>query len=320
MRELGVLLSESLSVVEGRVAVMDEDLKNGLEAMEKKVMPQRIVQLERLSGQVDHLPTVEAQIVAALRASKKQTVRVAKKVTELEDHEVSASVQTVLARAVKNLEQWGDDLLKISWRTWNSAACEACAAGLRRDTNTRHYRSSRAVLGRGCRGRWTRSFTEASDNFTHFNAELELGFFLTSTLYLAVTFVSVYVCVWKISHAPCSSPWKSGHYAFKPLVFSLTLFRFARFDSGYMYSVSLGAFGRDAHICYVKGNLVFEVKSCPALWLAASWYGEMCTVDPSVAVFASVFLWTYRSQLTLVCSPSGYCRSRVFPALGNSHL
>ena len=55
-----------------------------------------------------------AQTVAALRASKKQTVRVAKKVTELEDHEVSASVQTgteelVLARAVKNLEQWGDE-------------------------------------------------------------------------------------------------------------------------------------------------------------------------------------------------------------------
>ena len=75
-------------------------------------MPQRMVQLERLSGQVDRL---SAQTVAALRASKKQTVRVAKKVTELEDHEVSASVQTgaeelVLARAVKNLEQWSDEV------------------------------------------------------------------------------------------------------------------------------------------------------------------------------------------------------------------
>ena len=56
-----------------------------------------------------------------------------------------------------------------------------------------------------------------------------------------------------------------------------------------MYSVSLGAFGRDAHICYVKGNLGPEVNSCPALWLAACWYGEVCTVDASVAVFASVF-------------------------------
>ena len=93
------------------------------------------------------------------------------------------------------------DLLKIVWRTWNSAACEACAAGLWRDTNTRHYRSSRAVLGRGCRGRWTRSSTEAFENFTHFIADLELGYF----------FNELYVCVWKISHMPCSPPWKSGH-------------------------------------------------------------------------------------------------------------
>ena len=83
VRELGVLLSESLSVVEGFVAVMDEDLKSGLEAMEKKVMPQRMVQLERLSGQVDRL---SAQTGAALRASKNLIARVAKNVTELEDH------------------------------------------------------------------------------------------------------------------------------------------------------------------------------------------------------------------------------------------
>ena len=71
------------------------------------------------------------------------------------------------------------------------------------------------------------------------------------------------------------------------------LVRNAWFDSGYMFCVSLGAFGRLAHISYVKGNSDLEVDSRPALRRAASRFGEVSIVDASVAVFA---LWTVRSR------------------------
>ena len=84
VRELGVLLSclwwsvASLSWM--RIP------RTAWKQWTKKVMAQQMVKLERLSGQVDCLSAVEAQTGAALRASKKQTVRVSKKVTELEDY------------------------------------------------------------------------------------------------------------------------------------------------------------------------------------------------------------------------------------------
>ena len=114
VRELGVLLSESLSVVEGFVAVMDEDLKNGLEAMEKKVMPQRMVQLERLSGQVDRL---SAQTGAALLASKNLTAGGKKSDGAggplhccLSSGGVLTKYQRPFRLVRKNLEQWGVDV------------------------------------------------------------------------------------------------------------------------------------------------------------------------------------------------------------------
>ena len=47
---------------------------------------------------------------------------------------------------------------------------------------------------------------------------------------------------------------------------------------------------------------------------------EKCVQSMLQLPFLHVLLWTFRSELTIVCSSSGHCRSRVFSALDDSHL
>ena len=103
--ELGELLSESLSVVEDRVKVMDEDLKELLErrtAETTSVVQERMVQVERLAFRV----TVHVSALDELcEALQKESERV----TNLEQWGDELSEHACLDR-VANLECWGEEL------------------------------------------------------------------------------------------------------------------------------------------------------------------------------------------------------------------
>ena len=132
-RELGELLSESLSVVEDRVKVMDEDLKDLLELRTAEI-------ISELKGQMAQgMVRVSALDDAVINESRdtglkfQEVVRklnvFTERITNLEQwgDKLSEHLNACLDR-VTNLEQWGDELA--------ASLCERYAASPGRDINT----------------------------------------------------------------------------------------------------------------------------------------------------------------------------------------
>ena len=115
VRELGVLLSESMSVVEGRVNVMDEDFKEFLERRTAEITSEvhgRMVQVERLAFRdANTLHDLVYQTGMSLEDSlSKQENRVDKvmvRVSALDELHEPLQEQS---ERVTNLEQWSDKL------------------------------------------------------------------------------------------------------------------------------------------------------------------------------------------------------------------
>ena len=118
VRELGLLLSESMSVLEGRVNVMDEDLKEFLErrtAETSLAVAELGVNLEMRGRDFGELTKfVLEDIKAAGRLHDNLQVKVLhvdQQVTSLVEwsNDITTTLNDVEGR-VDNLEQWGEEL------------------------------------------------------------------------------------------------------------------------------------------------------------------------------------------------------------------